>query len=389
MSPQAASHPTLGDRMHQWVFEQSPIAMAVLDAPMRIIDCNEAMARLIGSPKEQIVGLRIDEMRDQLFRAAAQEALAGKVVTYESPYHATTSDVSSWTRATFAPIRATADGRVIAVMAIAGEHIPPVSGQTTERRGQKEQREGAQRMDALGQLAGGVAHDFNNLLTVIAGQAEFLRERLGRDDPLYSEVESIRQATASAAALTRQLLAYSRRETIRQRRLDLNGLVTETLAMLERLIGEDIELVTTLAPQLPAVFGDSLELQRVLVNLALNARDAMPDGGVLTIVTERATVGNDISGLPAGEYAALTVADSGHGMEESVRRRIFEPFFTTKPPGRGVGLGLSTVLEIAERSGGRIGVLSKPNRGTRVTIHLPSAPAVEMESGSPGAWGSR
>jgi len=502
MDLQAAKNSPFGELVHRWVFEQSPIAMAVLDTMMRIVDCNEAMARLIGSSRERIVGLSIDDMRDQRFRTAVQEALDGRVVTYESPYHATTSDAWFWTTATFAPVRATVDGRAVAVMALAGAHPPPLGGHpgtpirdvqqaetqragplgswtwdfdrdvadaspdfhwilgisagtlvsardleqyvhpedvahvrahleasrqpgltdttcdfrivrsdgavrfvvmrtfvkrdadgrpraawgtlqdVTARRELEERLERAQRMEALGQLAGGVAHDFNNLLTVIGVEAEFLGQGLGEDDPLHSEVESIRKATEGAAALTRQLLAYSRREVVRQRRLDLNGLVTETLRMLERLIGEDVELATALAPQLPPIVGDPGQLQRVLVNLAVNARDAMPDGGVLTIVTEQATVGNDVPALPAGEYVALTVADTGHGMEESVRRRIFDPFFTTKPPGRGTGLGLSSVLEVVERSGGRITVLSERNRGTRVTIHLPSAPA-EVETWEP------
>ena len=497
MDLQAAKNSPFGELMHRWAFEQSPIAMAVLDTMMRIVDCNETMARLIGSARERIIGLSIDDMRDQRFRTAVQEALDGRVVTYESPYHATTSDAWFWTTATFAPVRATVDGRVVAVMALAGAHPPPLGGHSgtpsrdvqhaetqrtgplgswtwdfdrdvadaspdfhwilgisagtlvsardleryvhpedvahvrthleasrqpgltdttcdfrvvrsdgavrfvvmrtfvkrdadgrpraawgtlqdvTARRELEERLERAQRMELLGQLAGGVAHDFNNLLTVIGVEAEFLGQGLGEDDPLHSEVESIRKAAEGAAALTRQLLAYSRREIVRQRRLDLNELVTDTLRMLERLIGEDIELVTAMAPQLPPIFGDPGQLQRVLVNLAVNARDAMPDGGVLTIVTERANVGENVHTLPAGEYVALTVADSGHGMEESVRRRIFDPFFTTKPPGRGTGLGLSTVLEIVERSGGRIAVLSEPARGTRVTIHLPSAPAEE------------
>ena len=486
------SDPTFGDRMHRWVFEQSPIATAVLDATMRVIDCNEAMARLIGSPKERIVGLHIEDMRDQRYRTAVQEALAGNVVAYESPYHATTSNVWLWTRAMFAPIRDNS-GCAVAVMALLGDALPQLIAETmassgdehlveaqrlgqvgswtwdmvrdvadaspefyrilgvgagalgrprdfehyihaddravvrahldairksrlthttcdfrvlrsdgairfiimrafvkydahgrpcaawgtlqdvTERRELEEQLKRAQRMEALGQLASGVAHDFNNLLTVIGVEAELLSEGLGRDNPLNSEVEAIHKATKGAAALTRQLLAFSGRQILRQRRLDLNELVTETVRMLERLIGKDIELATVLEPNLPPILGDAGQLEQVLVNLAVNARDAMPEGGVLTIVTEWTTGGDDVSALPASEYVILTVADTGQGMDESVRRRIFDPFFTTKPPERGTGLGLSTVLGIVERSGGRIMVVSEPGRGTRFTIHLPRA----------------
>jgi nitrogen-specific signal transduction histidine kinase/ActR/RegA family two-component response regulator len=243
----------------------------------------------------------------------------------------------------------------------------------TEQPEFEERQRHAQRMAALGQVASGVAHDFNNLLTVMAVETELLHEALGRDNPLNTGVEAIRKATERAAGLTRQLLSFSRKQTARPRLMDLNALVTETALMLERLIGEEIELATTLETPLPPILGDPSQLQLALMNLALNARDAMPQGGVLTIVTESASIGSDDPVLPAGEYVVIIVADTGHGMDDSVRQCIFKPFFTTKPPGRGTGLGLSTVLGIVEQTGGRIAVSSESGRGSRFTIHIPRA----------------
>ncbi|HEX2778700.1 MAG TPA: ATP-binding protein [Gemmatimonadaceae bacterium] len=313
MDPRSGSDSASGDGKQQRVLEQSPVPIVVVDAAMRVIDCNEAAARLAGSPRERIVGLHLDEMM----------------------------------------ARAGALGRA---------------------RDLEQQIERSQRMEALGQLAASIAHDFNNLLTVIAVEVESLREGLGENAPLSSEVEAIRKATNGAAALTRQLLAFGARQVLRQRRIDLNELVTETVRMVERLLGKSVEVVTRLEPRLPPILGDPGQLEQVLVNLAVNARDAMPDGGVLTITTERAFVSGDPPALPDGEYVVLTVADTGHGMDESVRRRMFDAFFTTKLPGRGTGLGLSTVRGIVERAGGAIAVASEPGRGTRFRIHLPRAP---------------
>jgi len=240
----------------------------------------------------------------------------------------------------------------------------------TERRELEEQLRRAQHMEALGQLASGVAHDFNNLLTVIGLEADFLDEGLPLNHPLHEEVREVKLAAGRAASLTRQLLAFSRRQILRPLPVDLNRLVSETSTMLRRLIGENVELLTTLSPKLPRVLADPGQLEQVLVNLAVNARDAMPTGGKLLIATEMTAITRDAA-LPAGDYVLLTVADTGHGIEHGLQRRIFDPFFTTKPPGKGTGLGLSTVLGIVEQSGGSIVVESQPGRGARFTIRLP------------------
>ena len=246
----------------------------------------------------------------------------------------------------------------------------------TERRELEEQLRRAQRMEALGQLAGGIAHDFNNLLTVIGIEADLLDEGLPMNHPLHEEVREVRLAAGRAGSLTRQLLAFSRRQILHPVPVDLNQLVTETSAMLGRLIGENVELITNLRTGLPRALADPGQLEQVLVNLAVNARDAMPNGGKLLIATGMTAVARDAT-LPAGEYVTLTVADTGHGIEHSLQGRIFDPFFTTKPPGKGTGLGLSTVLGIIEQSGGSVMVESEPGCGTRFTIRLPRAQAWE------------
>ncbi len=242
----------------------------------------------------------------------------------------------------------------------------------TERRQLEEQLRRAQRMESLGQLASGVAHDFNNLLTVIRIEADFLDEGLPTNHRLHEEIREVRLAADRAAGLTRRLLAFSRRQVLRPSVIDLNHLVGETSTMLRRLIGEDIDLTTNLSAGLPQVLVDPGQLEQVLVNLAVNARDAMPNGGKLIIETAMAAVTHDAI-LPAGDYVTLTVVDTGHGIELDLQERIFDPFFTTKPSGKGTGLGLSTVLGIVEQSGGSITVDSRPGSGTRFTIRLPRA----------------
>ena len=229
-------------------------------------------------------------------------------------------------------------------------------------------------MEAVGRLAGGVAHDFNNLLTVIGGRAALIAEKLHWDDPVRRDVELVQKTTERAAALTRQLLAFSRKQLLQPKVLDLNTVVGALTPMLRRLIGEDIDVVTELAPDLGLIRADPAQIDQVIMNLAVNARDAMADGGRLTLSTARLDVdagpthGQE---TPPGAYVVLRVADTGIGMDSATLERIFEPFFTTKEVGKGTGLGLSTVYGIVTQSGGFIGVDSAPGRGTVFTIHLP------------------
>lgn len=245
------------------------------------------------------------------------------------------------------------------------------------RRRLEDQVRQSQKMEAVGRLAGGVAHDFNNLLMVIAGRAEVLLGRLGADDPLRRDLQLISDASKRGTSLTRQLLAFSRRQILRPTAVDLNALVTRMADMLRRLIGEDVVLQLALSPELRRVTADPGQIEQVIMNLAINARDAMPSGGVLTIETRGLVFAElHMTGLmtvPPGRYIAVSVADTGHGIAESVRPFLFDPFFTTKDASKGTGLGLSTVYGIVRQSNGYIDVQSEPQHGATFTVLLPEA----------------
>ncbi len=298
--------------------------------------------------------------------------------------HAGQSDVSEyrmvakdgrtlWLRFYSRPVRDAAAGRVARVYGAVQDitHIKQLEQQLTQ----------AVKMEAIGRLAGGIAHDFNNLLTVILGNAELLLD--ARTDPrdFRRDAEQIQQTVKRAAALTRQLLAFSRQQVLEPRRLDLNTVVMNMSQLLGRLIGEDIELVTRLAPDLGTVHADPGQLELMIMNLAVNARDAMPAGGTLTIETANVAMyqagAREHVGEARGPYIMLIISDTGVGIDAATRAHIFEPFFTTKAIGKGTGLGLATVHGIVSQSGGHIWVDSAPGHGTTFTIHLPRVEAAE------------
>jgi PAS domain S-box-containing protein len=281
-------------------------------------------------------------------------------------------------------VNRTRDGRLVTVDASVSPVLDAQGRRTgfiavhediTARRQLEDQLRQAQKMEAVGQLAGGVAHDFNNLLTAILGYAELLASKLPADSGLQGEIGEIREAGQRAASLTRQLLAFSRKQVLAPVVLRLNDLVENVEKMLRRVIGEDVQLVTRLDPAGGNVRADPGQLEQVIVNLAVNARDAMPNGGTLTIET----AGVELDGsyaerhamVPPGRYTMLAVGDTGVGMDVATRERIFEPFFTTKEKGKGTGLGLSTVYGIVKQSAGYIWVYSEPSVGTTFKVYLP------------------
>lgn len=259
------------------------------------------------------------------------------------------------------------NGRPVGVQGIARD--------ITERKHLEARLRQSQKLEAVGQLAGGVAHDFNNLLTVILGYSEMMLHRLDQDNPLHRNLIEIKKAALRAGSLTRQLLAFSRKQVLQPKVIDLNAVVADMGKMLLRLIGEDLELVTDLKPSLARVKADPGQIEQVLLNLAVNARDAMPRGGTLSIKTENVLMDDELVrkyvSVAPGPHVMLTVSDTGHGMDADTQARAFEPFFTTKESGKGTGLGLATVYGIVKQSGGNIWLYSELGKGTTFKIFLP------------------
>jgi signal transduction histidine kinase len=282
------------------------------------------------------------------------------------------------------------DQRTTAIRDDAGvsRHLLGVFENITRRKRLEEQLRQAQKMEAIGRLAGGIAHDFNNLLTVIIGYSESLDGTLKPAGSAREELAEVRKAAERAATLTRQLLALSRRQILQPRTVDLNAIVASTDRLLRRVLGEDVRLITRLDASLGTVRADPGQLEQVLLNLVVNARDAMPHGGTLTIATGNVDVGTGTSvtpaGLPAGRYVLLTVSDTGIGIDEAAMAHLFEPFFTTKGP-RGTGLGLATAYGVVKQSGGEIAAHNEVGRGATFKVYLPRVDEIPDTSGAPPA----
>ena len=352
------------------------------DLDGRILTWNEAAERIYGYEAGEIVGQTADvllppERKDEYESILAALRSGRASVAYESE-------------------RIRKDGRRIAISVIstavrdsAGgiRRVTTIVRDVTERNELAEQLNHAQKMEAIGRLAGGVAHDFNNLLVAMGGYASFIEDDPDATDRIRLRAGEIRSACRSAADLTTQLLAYSRRQILRPARIEVNEVVDETRRLLERLIGDDVELACRLCPSATTVIADRGRLQQVMMNLGVNARDAMPEGGRLTIETTTVDVPSGAGGLAAGRYVRLSVSDDGVGMDDETRARIFEPFFTTKGEGRGTGLGLAMVYGTVKQSGGHLTVESAPGAGTTFAIHLPMAdPAVAEDGAAPAGF---
>jgi two-component system, cell cycle sensor histidine kinase and response regulator CckA len=343
-------------------FERSVVPMMVADDKRRLVDLNDAAVELVGVGREFALGATIDTLfPNENIEELWSEFLTSGTLTAEASLRRPDGGER---RIEFV---ATADVRP-------GRHIAVVRDLTRTKELETQLRQ-AQKMEAVGRLAGGIAHDFNNLLTAISGYSEFLIDGL-EDERMRRHADEIRKAAARAAALTGQLLAFSRRQVLQPRVLDLNAVVSDMDMMLRRLIGEDVELVTLLDPGVGRVQADPTQVEQVIVNLAVNARDAMPNGGSLTIETVDVETGD-------GAFVELRITDTGIGMTDLERQQLFDPFFTTKEG--GTGLGLATVYGIVEQSGGTIEVDSAPGMGSSFRICLPRANAPAEAPAAPEA----
>jgi PAS domain S-box-containing protein len=341
------------------LFESNPEAMWVYDdTTQRFLAVNDAAVDRYRWSRDEFLRMSIGDIRPEAEQGKVEAPLARRGLRHRRK-----------------------DGSLIDVEVLA--HPVTFAGRSarlvlakdvTERLRLEQQLRQAQKMEAVGRLAGGVAHDFNNILTAILGSAELLIQDLPEGHEHRIDAEEIRRAAQRAADLTRQLLAFSRQQVLAPKVLDVNAVVQGVERMLRRLIGENIELRTTLARDLGAVRADPSQLEQVILNLAVNARDAMPQGGKLTIETAHADLDEDYAPATAGtgRHVLLAVSDTGTGMDEATRAHLFEPFYTTKEIGRGTGLGLATVYGVVKQSGGHIWVYSEPGHGSTFKIYLPT-----------------
>ena len=367
------------------ILEHVQLPAAVYDLQGNFLFVNDYMLSISGWSREELLGHHVFEVMTTKDHGRVQNLIDSLALTGE-PTH--------WVAE---PELLTKDGKVrqlqvnnVVLRDAAGNMttVASLGTDVTEYRALQEQYLMSQKLESLGTLAGGVAHDFNNLLTVINGYSNIVMRGLGEQDPVRPKIEQIRKAGKQAAELTQQLLAFSRRQITHPRPLDLNSLLEESGEMFRTLLGEDIELTWEPGQPLGMVMADPGQMHRVLMNLLVNARDAMPDGGKVSIRTHTINVTSESRqenpDVTPGPTVVLVVSDTGTGMDEQTRGHLFEPFFTTKEPGKGTGLGLSTVYGIVRQSGGWIGVRSAPGSGTSFSIHLPcivdAVPAMNAET---------
>ena len=357
------------ERRYRLLFQANPEAMWVYDCEtLRFLAVNAAAVARYGYAEQEFLAMTVRDIRPASELPRVEETLHGHDGGTFSGYRHRRKDGT--------PIDVDIEAQPITFAGRSARLV--LARDVTARRQLEEQLRQAQKMEAVGQLAGGIAHDFNNLLTAILGCTQLLLHATPPEDQRREDVEEIKNAGLRAAELTRQLLAFSRRQVLAPKVLDVNAVVANMDKMLRRLLGEDVALVTHLAADLGPVSADPGQLEQVLLNLAVNARDAMPHGGRLTIDTANVFLTEEYAErhhrLPPGPYVLLAVSDTGVGMDEMTQKHLFEPFFTTKEVGKGTGLGLATVYGIVKQSGGYIWVYSEPGHGTTLKVYLPRVP---------------
>ncbi|MGB7630081.1 MAG: ATP-binding protein [Candidatus Deferrimicrobium sp.] len=367
------------------LIEASPLAVVVSDASGTVHVWNPAAVRIFGWTEEETIGHPnplLSSGGNPELRATCNLILHGEKFSNTEICGRTRDGSEIFLAFSGAPLL-DAQGEIASMMAIMTDITDAKAAQGALHRSEEQLRQST-KMEAVGKLAGGVAHDFNNLLSVITGYSELLLTRIDGRDPARREIEEIHKAGERAAALTQQLLAYSRRQVLKSKVLRVDEVVENLGKMLRRLIGEDITFATESQEDLWTVRADPNQVEQILMNLCINARDAMPEGGKLVVSTANVTLESPLVEreltIPPGRYATLQVADNGRGMDEEILSRIFEPFFTTKDQGKGTGLGLATVYGIVKQSGGYIRVVSAPGEGTTFSVYLPATEGEEPET---------
>jgi PAS domain S-box-containing protein len=375
------------ERAHRSTFEAGPIAVAHIASNGRTIRANRRYCELVGYPEHElrdldVTGLALPGERAQN-QAARDAMVAGTLARYvcETRYHRRDGS-EVWVSLNTTMHRDVSGRPLYFIDAL--EDITPRKRAEEKRAELEEQLRQVHKMEAVGRLAGGIAHDFNNLLTAILGYAALLLDELPPADPARRDIEEIQKAGQTAASLTTQLLAFSRRQMLQPQIINLNTIVTNMKLLLQRLIGERIELFTSLASPLEQVSADQSQIEQVIMNLAVNARDAMPQGGRLTLETANVVIDRAFiaahRGAVAGPHVMLAIRDTGTGMDAEVMTHLFEPFYTTKERGKGTGLGLATVYGIVKQSQGYIAVDSEPGRGSTFSVYLPATDAAREEA---------
>jgi len=360
------------------ILEAAHDAIITMDSQLNIREFNPAAEQMFGYARLDILGRNVELLLPPAERAQQARALKEYMTTGSGPLEGRQLELSG--------LRA--DGSdfplELTVARIGSDNRAVLTGfvrDVTERRALEEQLRQSQKLEAIGRLAGGVAHDFNNILMSIMGAADLLLMQIKPDDPARDEATEIKQSVVRGAGLTRQLLAFSRRQAVRPRMFALGDIVSGMDTMLRRLIGPEIDFEIICAPEPLMVVADSGQTEQVVLNLVVNARDAMPQGGRVTVRVEEVDVDEAAAVAlvegKAGRYARLSVSDTGTGIDEQTRAKLFEPFFTTKEQGKGTGLGLSIVYGIVKQSGGYITVASEPGKGATFLIYLPIAAAAE------------